>query len=175
VFTAAVSFHAGLLPGLLTALLTQVVTGLREHSATPFIICSCAEVVLIYLLNPVAAHRPHVEKNLVLSGRNISVLQKKTVASFVNIFAGLVLLYIVSCIAISVLGGLIDYIYHVKLLKPKMYFSAEDAFKIGLMHSGIPVPAVDILSRIPVNIVDRFIVIFSGFFVSLGLKKLKIW
>jgi hypothetical protein len=59
------------------------------------------------------------------------------------------------------------------LSNPKSYFSAEDAFKIGLLPSGIPVLAMDILSRIPVNIVDRFIVIFGGYFISGIYRKVN--
>jgi hypothetical protein len=76
------------------------------------------------------------------------------------------LLYIVCSLAISLLGGLIDFFYHYRWSHPKVYFSAEDTIKIGLLRSNIPVLAMDILSRIPVNIVDRFIVIFGGYFIS---------
>jgi len=64
----------------------------------------------------------------------------------------------------------IDYFYHAVMRNPKTYFSAEDAFKIALLKGNIPVLIVDILSRIPVNIVDRFIVIAGGFFIAQRLK-----
>jgi hypothetical protein len=81
------------------------------------------------------------------------------------------LLYIVCCFAISILGGVIDFIFHYRLSNPKIYFSAEDTLKMGLLRSNIPVLAMNILSRIPVNLVDRFIVIFGGYFISRGIKK----
>jgi hypothetical protein len=60
-------------------------------------------------------------------------------------------------------------------LNPKLYFSAEDIFKAGgLLNSGIPMLAMNILSRIPVNIIDRFIVIFGGFFIAEGITKLLV-
>ena len=86
--------------------------------------------------------------------------------SFIGIFARLLILYILCCLAISVLGGIIDFFFHGIWSNPKLYFSAEDTFKIGLLRNGIPVLAMDILSRIPVNIVDRFIVVFGGYFIS---------
>ena len=165
-FTAAVSFTAGLLPGLLTALLTQTATGIREGSVTPFVLCSIAEVVLVCRFNPVSTYKRRQSDNLT------TIRQERAIASWVSIFAGLFLLYIVACIAISVLGGLIDFVYHSVLSNPKQYFSAEDTFKIGLLRSSIPVLATDILSRIPVNLVDRFIVIFGGYFISRGLIRL---
>ena len=55
----------------------------------------------------------------------------------------------------------------------KPYFSSEDTFKISLFRGGLPLLLVNIFSRIPINIVDRFIVIFGGFFISHGLEKIK--
>jgi hypothetical protein len=52
------------------------------------------------------------------------------------------------------------------------YYSPEDTFKLGLIAGNLPALAVSILSRIPVNIVDRFIVIFGGYFISRGLVKI---
>ena len=151
-FSAAVCFAVGLWPALLTALLTQAATCIRESSITPFmfIFCSIAEMLLICWLNPAKA---------------------KTTTSLASIFAGLLLLYIASDITISVMGGLIDFIYHSVLSHTKLYFSPEDTFKISLSLSGTPALAMDILSRIPVNLVVRFIVIFGGFFISRGLKR----
>jgi len=82
-------------------------------------------------------------------------------------------LYIVCSLTISVLGGVIDYLHYSVLSNSKRSFSAEDTFKISLLRSGIPVLAIDILSRIPVNIVDRFIVIFGGYFISRLIIKFK--
>jgi hypothetical protein len=42
------------------------------------------------------------------------------------------------------------------------------------LDSGIPILAMNILSRIPVNIIDRFIVIFGGFFIAEGIKRLLV-
>ena len=165
-FTVALSFSAGILPGLFTALLTQLATGIRESSVTPFVLCSIAEVLLVCRLNPASVPKRRQ------SDRIVMIQQARASASWISIFAGLLLLYIAACIAISVLGGTIDFLYHSVWLKPKSYFSAEDTFKIGLLRqNSIPVLAMDILSRIPVNLVDRFIVIFGGFLISRGLNR----
>ena len=154
-FSAAICFTVGLWPALLTALLTQVATCIRLSSIPPFlfVLCSIAEMLLIYWLNPA---------------------RSKTSTSLAGTFAGLLLLYIAACIVISVLGGVIDFTYHGILAHSKLYYSPEDTFKISLSLSETPILAMDIFSRIPVNIVDRFIVIFGGFFISLGLKRLKV-
>ena len=147
-FTAAVCFATGLAPGLVTALIPGVVFTVMTGNLTPFILCSIAEVFLVCLLKPSNAR-----------GRTPGGI---SVAQVAGIFARLTVLYIVCALAISVLGGVIDFIFYDVLQKPNEYFSPEDTFKIGLPDSGIPPLVINILSRIPVNIVDRFIVIFGG-------------
>jgi hypothetical protein len=157
IFNVAVSFAFGLCPGLVTALLTKaafVISG--YYSFDPFILCSIVEVLLVCRLKPSQ------------SGE----LSSAALTSFISIFARLMLLYIVCSVVISVLGGTIEFVYHTVLPNPKLYFSAEDALKIGLLRSGIHPLAMNILSRIPVNFVDRFIVIFGGYFISRGIGKL---
>jgi len=151
VFTAAVSFSFGIIPGIAAALLTYVAIGMRDGVLTPFIICSIAEVLLICLLKP----------------------KLNSAALSAGIFAKLILLYIAAAFLISVMGGVIDYLYHSMWEMEKPYFSSEDTFKISLLRGGLPLLLVTIFSRIPINIVDRFIVVFGGFFISYGMKKIK--
>ena len=160
VFTATVVFSAGLWPGIATAILTWVGQGILYGSLTPFIFVSVAEVLLICWLKPAASWV-----------QNPAMLEKR-IASVVGVFVKLMLLYIVCALTASVLGGLIDYVYHTVLGVEKFYFSASDTFKIGFLRAGIPVLAVNIFARIPVNMVDRFIVIFGGYFVSRGVRRI---
>jgi len=165
VFNAAVCFTAGLFPGFVTALLSYTSLSIRNGAFDPFIICAIAELLIIWRFRP--------SSRFGVTGRlDSATLPETTVTSFVSVFARLMLLYIVCCLAISLLGGIIDFVYYGLMLNTKQYFSAEDTFKIGLLRSGIPVLAMNILSRIPVNLVDRFIVIFGGYFVSRLVNKL---
>lgn len=157
VFNAAVAFAFGLIPGLVTALLSYVALNSLAIGFYPFILCSIVEVLLVCRLMPVNQEKKHTEQ---------AALPATKAFSYISVFARLMVLYIVCSLTISVLGGVIDYFYYAVLSNSKLSFSAEDTFKIGLLRSGIPVLAIDILSRIPVNIVDRFIVIFGGYFVS---------
>ena len=159
-FNAVVCFTAGLIPGFVTALISYTALCIRNGSFDPFILCAITEVFLIWRFKP---SYPRIIK---LGEQHTRTLPETAVTSFVSTFARLMLLYIVCCIAISILGGLIDFIYYNVMANSKQYFSAEDTFKIGLLQSGIPVLAMNILSRIPVNLVDRFIVIFGGYFIS---------
>ena len=161
-FTAAVTFSAGLIPGLATALLTWIIGfTVKDDIITPFILCSIAEVFIIFFLRPA-----EVNTQTLNEGRKHAV--------FVSILARLMMLYITICIVISILGGLIDYIFYSVLQNTKPDFSAEDAFKGWLIQGPFPVLAMNILSRLPVNLIDRFIVILFGYFISRALVKIKI-
>jgi len=163
VFNVAVTFAAGLIPGLVTAMLSYVALNSWEIGFYPFILCSIVEVLLVWRLMPVNQEKKNAEQ---------SALAEAKAFSYIRVFARLMVLYIVCSLTISVLGGVIDYLHYSVLSNFKRSFSAEDTFKISLLRSGIPVLAIDILSRIPVNIVDRFIVIFGGYFVSRLIVKL---
>jgi hypothetical protein len=160
VFTAAVSFAAGPVPGIATALLTYAAIGARDGTLTPFILCSIAEVLLICRLNPA---RPR--------SRDAHATPELLAASSASILAKLILLYIAAAFLVSVMGGVIDFLYHNMMAIDKPYFTSEDTFKINLLQRSIPLLPVNILARIPINIVDRFIVIFGGYFISRGLRR----
>ena len=75
------------------------------------------------------------------------------------------LIVVLDCVVVSVTGGIIDFILTM-LSAPKAFYP-EDTFKLGLLRNNVPILASAILSRIPINIVDRFFVIFGGYGVSL--------
>ena len=160
VFTVAVTFTAGLIPGLVTALFTSLFGEIMVNSFSPFVICAIAEVFIVWLFT--RKRRGKMDN-----------AQLKQAASISGILIKLMLLYITACLAISVLGGIIEYFYHSVLANPKLFFSAEDMFKIGLLQGDFNILAVNILSRIPVNLVDRFIVIFGGYFISRLVIKIS--
>jgi hypothetical protein len=160
VFTAAITFTAGLIPGISVAVLSVLIPGIYYKSVNFFVLCSITEVLLICAFKPPAPVIPDFAP------------KEKVIASYAGVAAKLMLLYIFCAIAISVLGGVIDYVSQLFLNRQPYHYSPEDTFKLGLIMNNLPVLAVSILSRIPINIVDRFIVIFGGYFISRGLAKL---
>ena len=79
------------------------------------------------------------------------------------------LLVILDCAAISVAGGIIDTILFNIPGGPQQEVLPHSVYtlKLGLLRGNMPFLAAAILARIPVNIVDRFIVIFGGYGVSI--------
>jgi len=63
VFNAAVTFAAGLIPGLVTALLSYVALNSWEIGFYPFILCSIVEVLLVWRLMPVNQEKKNAEQS----------------------------------------------------------------------------------------------------------------
>ena len=165
IFNAAVCFYAGLVPGLITAGLSYTALALRDNGFHPFVLCGVAEVLLVWKLRPSQS-----ELSLVNTAYMTATETKRD--ALVSVIARLMLLFIAASFAVSVLGGIIDFITYNVLSNSKTFFSAEDAFKIGFLKSNIHPLAINIMSRIPVNMVDRLIVIFGGYAFAVVIGKL---
>jgi len=160
VFTAAIAFAFGLVPGIFVAVLGYVITCIYYGRFHFFVLCTIAEVLLICALKPATPAIPYF------------ALRERITATYTGLAARLIILYIVCAITVSVLGGIIDYATGWLLGIHLYYFSPEDTFRPALVVADLPLVVENILARIPVNIVDRFIVIFGGYFISRGLLKL---
>ena len=159
VFTAAITFTFGLIPGIIVAVLSWLIPSIINMNIHFFILCGLTEVILIYALKPRNVNIP------------IFASKEKIITSYTVIAAKLMILYITCTVTISILGGIINFFPQFFLRTHENYFSIEDTFKHVLIVNNLPALAVNILSRIPINIVDRFIVIFGGYFISRGLIK----
>ena len=160
VFTAAIAFAFGLIPGIFVAVFSLLISCIYYMGINFFVICSIAEVLLICALKPPAPDIPDFAP------------KEKIIASYTVVAAKLMILYIICAIAISVLGGLINLLPQIAYGTHTDYFGVDDLFKLGLITNNLPTLAVNILSRIPINIVDRFIVIFGGYLISRALVKI---
>jgi hypothetical protein len=159
IFAAAVTFAVGLVPGLVVAILSLLIVSIYYNDFTMFFLCAIAEILLIWRLKPAAPKTPSHAKT------------DSIIASYAGVFARLMVLYIACAITVSIIGGVIDFLSYTVFGMEKTFFSAEDTFKLGLIRQNIHILGVNILSRIPVNIVDRFIVIFGGYGISILLRK----
>ena len=157
IFTAAITFAFGLIPGIIVAVLSWLIPSIYHMTFSFFVLCSIAEVLIINALKPPA---PDI---------TAFIPKEKIITSYTIIAAKLMMLYIICVITISVLGGLINLLPQIAYGTHTGYFGVDDIFKLGLIMNNLPTLAVNILSRIPINIVDRFIVIFGGYLISRGL------
>ena len=168
VFTAAVTFYAGLIPGLVTILLVHMHWSFFIYSSffavanfSPFTIVSIVEVIIIWRLRP--------NTGTAWPGAR----GRRAFAESICICTGLMLLYIAASVSASVSGGLIDYIGFTRTeLANRPFFTPNDVFRAEFYGSNFHPLAVAILSRFPINLIDRFIVISGGFFIAVGLGKI---
>jgi hypothetical protein len=168
-FTVAVCFSAGLFAGILTGalfsplcfyLVTRYILGFSAELSVirnVYLICIVVEVVLVCLFY------------LRMKTKEAVFLEKPSLDSFIGVGIELLLLVILDCIAVSITGGIIDFVLF--LNSAPRTFSPEDTFKLGLLHNNVPLLLTSILSRIPINIIDRFIAIFGGYGISLLFRK----
>jgi len=167
-FTAAVYFSAGLFPALITAVLLPVFTAFEcilflnlnietVWGAYPFVLCVIFEVLLIFFFRKK------------LKPLDAAFRKDPSLYAFINFVPLLMLIAVLDCIMVSVTGGIIDYI--LTLLSASKAFYPEDSFKLGLLRNNVPLLTASILSRVPINMVDRFFVIFGGYGVSLVYRK----
>jgi hypothetical protein len=169
VFTAAICFSCGLLPGLLTCIINILLIPLRykfiyalpSALAFPelfFSLCVVAEILLICFF------MKRIKK------QETAFHESPSLQSFISLTPLLLTLVALACIAVSITGGIIDFILTYRQTS-RPYFP-EDTFKIGLLQNNLPLLTSAILSRIPINIVDRFFVVFGGFGIGLLFRKL---
>ena len=169
VFTVAMCFFAGLVPGLLTAVLSSVLFSLvyvflqgfpvqSVWMINVFIICVILEVLTVCL------YRRKMKPS------ETAFLKNPSIDSFTSILIHLLVLAVIACITVSIAGGVIDSVFnHFNIIRSP---GPNESFKIGLLRNNANYLAAAILSRIPINIVDRFIVVFGGFGISMLYRKI---
>jgi len=174
VFTAAMCFSAGMFAGIMTGavlspffffLVFKFILNVSLEVAllrNVFIFCIIAEVFIIC----------HFYKKI--KPREAAFLEKTAAKqdmlfAFIPVAVQLLLLVVLDCLVISVLGGIIEYV--INQFSVPWQYSPSDIFKFGLLRFNAPVLASGILSQIPINIIDRFIVIFGGYGISLVFRK----
>ena len=174
VFTAAMCFCAGIVPAILAGVLfpplltvikykylldLPVETGLMVNF---FSLCVLLEIFLVYFFYKKIKSREDVFLSKIAR-------KEPLLHSFIGVATQLLVLAAIDCIAISIMGGIID--FATSLFSAPRAFYPEDTFKLGLLRNNMPILAANILSRIPINIVDRFIVVFGGYGTSLLYRK----
>lgn len=154
VFTVAVTFVFGFFPGLAVVALTWItdsLLGITTHPFHPFVIVAIAEVFLVHILKPASQPLPGLSFSIV--GRLIPV-------------------YAACVLAVSVLGGVIDFAYHTVWDVQRPYYTGINVLRMAFLREGVHVLPANILSRVLVNMVDRLAVIFGGYLISLGIGRI---
>lgn len=139
IMTIAVTFYAGLVPGLLTGILYNLVASVSLFRIGPqaiFALCSAATVLIIYFCRQNRKGEWPWFDLLVLSLH----------VGFAN----------------SILGGIIS-----TFAFGGVDHFLSDYIIAGILMQGLPLAGAAILARIPMNIIDKCIAVFAGYGMSL--------
>ena len=141
-----------------------------------FALCNIATALLTYLFIRLFPRELALSKwwkagRFDIPGERAS--KSRRLESIMGRIVVLVLLSFALCLAMSILGGLIA--AFIQFLNPAppdpIHISAFLAPILFGQH--VPIVVVEILSRIPVNIIDRLIAAFGGYGIALALMPLK--
>jgi hypothetical protein len=171
VLTISVTFSGGLAAGLLTAVLSQAVYGIGFYPFWGYYlfgICGAAAALLTAFF---MRRFPRECNGLRLFPDAPEESPQTAGASFLSVAIMLSMLSLFMCILMSVLGGLIAVFIDQALQSPISDAHPETYFQVGLLRQGLSLPAMEILARLPVNIVDRFVSVFGAYGISALLKK----
>jgi hypothetical protein len=168
VLTISVTFSGGLAAGLLTAALSQAAYGIGFYPFWGyylFAICGAASALVTAFF---IRRFPRECGGLRLFPGTPA---QAAGASFLSVVIMLSMLSLFMCFLMSVLGGLIAVFIDQALQSPISDAHPETYFKVGLLRQGLSLPAMEILARLPVNIVDRFVSVFGAYGISALLKR----
>ncbi|MBO4728502.1 MAG: hypothetical protein J5631_08800 [Spirochaetaceae bacterium] len=153
--TVTVTFLFGWIPGLICALATTTIESIicDYFLQLPmlYVICSFSAVLICQIF-----------KNFIFNTDIIIVR-----------ISYLFILSIAMCIIISVLGGIIDTICVTYSNYKSYYPVASDFFKPNFIKLGLSQLGTNIISRFPINIVDRLITSFIAYILAVCYKKIS--
>ncbi|MDR0496042.1 MAG: hypothetical protein LBH42_00340 [Treponema sp.] len=114
------------------------------------------------------------ELNLIPGGllqEQVEYVRSSRLSWIMDRIIALILLSFALCIGMSVLGGLIS--VFIQIINPAHINEPGRYALLGrtLFDENSPAVVVEILSRIPVNIVDRLIASFAGYGIAIGLNR----
>jgi hypothetical protein len=182
VCTVALTFYGGLLWGLLTGALTNLImqsiwiTGWPDYL---FALCNMAAALLTFLFIRLFPR----ELSLAPAGTALQETALPEAAPFpgksrrlnrlLDRVVVLVFLSFASSVVLSLLGGLIAVIIKYRIAPALGGEGPEVFFRPVLLRKNLPAFFAEILSRIPVNIIDRLVSAFAGYGIAALLARLR--
>jgi hypothetical protein len=164
----------GILCGVLTNLISHTFLYFWGWEGYLFILCNAATAVITFLF---VRFFPH-ELNLT-GKRDVPVPNLSRKSQLFEIVIGRIivisLLSFSLCIAMSILGGLIaSFIQFLRSSGNGQVTNPASYRDLGLtmFQQGFPLILAEILSRIPMNIIDRLISAFSGYGIAFVIAQI---
>lgn len=147
--TVTLTFLCGWIPGLVCALATtlidSILSGFFLQLPTLYVICAFFAVFISYKF-----------KRYIFNTDMVIVR-----------ICYLFILAMIMCVAISVLGGIIDTICTTYSDFKSTYPVASDFFKANFIKLGLSQLSTNIISRFPINIIDRLLTSFISYALTI--------
>jgi hypothetical protein len=169
VFTITVTFIGGLFWGCLTGVLTNIAGHTMSFwgwEGYLFSLCNILTAVITWKFT-----RIFLSELTFISDKNetesASFFKSRRLDNFMSKIFVLMLLSFILCFAISILGGLIA--SFIEIIRTP--HSVNLASQHSDFYSGLPLVLREIVSRVPINIIDRIISVFAGFGIAYAIGK----
>jgi len=176
IITITLVFIAGILPGLVCAILSTAIYSILFYFVYGepyywawylFILCSITAVFIVRFF--IYFFPAECKKVQIIPDNPLSESQKKR--QIFGIFIMLTILSLVMSILISVVGGLISTGINMASNVVPTNIPPETWFRMGFIRQGFSLLPSEILGRIPVNMADKSISVFCGYGIALLIKK----
>ncbi|MCL2209903.1 MAG: hypothetical protein FWC19_09710 [Treponema sp.] len=171
VLTITVTFIGGLFWGCLTGVLTNIVGHTMSFwgwEGYLFSLCNILTAVITWKFS-----RIFISELTFMSDKNktenTSFFKSRRLDNIMSRIFILMLLSFILCFAISIMGGLIA--SFIEIIKTPQ--SANLASQHSDFYGRLPLVLKEIVSRIPINIIDRIISVFAGFGIAYVIGKYK--
>jgi len=169
VLTITVTFIGGLFWGCLTGLLTNVIGHTMNFwgwEGYLFSLCNILTAVITWKFTCIF----HSELTFISDkneNENTSFFKSCRLDNIMSKIFILMLLSFILCLAISIMGGLIA--FFIEIIKTPQ--SINPASQHSAFYGGLPLVLREIVSRVPINIIDRIISVFAGFGIAYVIGK----
>ena len=172
IFTITVTFIYGPVWGVLTGALTNItsisVYGLEYYL---FALCNIAAALITWFFIRLFPRELDLRMNVVYTSLPLYQAGSSRLSAHLSAVMDrvivLTLLSFALCLAMSILGGCIS--VFIGLFKAA---AVNPAAVQTMFHRNIPMLLNEILSRVPINIIDRLISSFAAFGVALGVFQI---
>jgi hypothetical protein len=157
----------GLFWGCLCGALTNLInTNILFWGAYLFALCSIATAVITWLFTRLFRQELYLGTTLNV---NESAVRSRRLTTLMDRMIALILLSFALCLAMSILGGAIA--GFIQIVNPSLTEKwGISVITISMFGKNFPIVLREILSRIPINIVDRLVSVFAGFGVAVLIK-----
>jgi hypothetical protein len=174
IFTVAMTLYGGLVCGVFTGLLTNLIGNMLNFSGWVdilYALCNVAvALVTFFFIRLFPAELRFGAGQTIKTGAFETAKYHSRLMRLMNTLVVLLLLSFVMCIVISILGGLIA--VFIKFVWGTSKPGPEFFFKLALLRKTLPPAIVEILARIPLNIIDRLLSVLGGYGVAALLWRL---